>query len=129
MQDKIKKRGQDNSFTYQRKYVGRYSEDRKFREVVRVSLNSLQYATLAQQEKDAHYRPVHMKRTNFSVNGYYFAIDEIDHVKGYPKARFLRFEADFDRDISSIVPEWITVLKDVRTEPEFNLSRIAFMEY
>lgn len=91
MQDKIKKRGQDNSYTYQRKYVGRYSTDEKFREVVRVSLNSLQYATLAEQEKDINYRPVHIKRINFSVNGYYFAIDEIDNVKGYPKAHFLRF--------------------------------------
>jgi len=75
VQDKIKKRGQDNSYTYQRKYVGHYHSDNKFREVMRVSLNSLQYATLAEQEKDFRYRPVHIKRINFSLNGYYFAID------------------------------------------------------
>lgn len=46
MQDKIKKRGQDNSYTYQRKFVGPYNPQGEFREVVRVSLNSLQYATL-----------------------------------------------------------------------------------
>jgi hypothetical protein len=91
VQDKIKKRGQDNSFTYQRKYVGRYSSDNQFREVVRVSLNSLQYATLANQEKDVKYRPVNIKRISFSANGYYFAIDKIDHVKGYPNAYLLRF--------------------------------------
>jgi len=96
---------------------------------VRVSLNSLQYATLAEQEKDVKYRPVHIKRINFSVNGYYFAIDEIDHVKGYPKARFLRFEADYERDIADVVPDWIRVAKDVRCDPQFKLSTIAFMDY
>ena len=109
--------------------MGHYSPDNQFREVVRVSLNSLQYATLAEQEKDVKYRPVHIKRVNFSVNGYYFAIDEIDHVKGYPKARFLRFEADYERDIADVVPDWIRVVKDVRREPQFKLSTIAFMDY
>jgi hypothetical protein len=50
-------------------------------------------------------------------------------VKGYPKARFLRFEADYERDIADVVPEWIRVMKDVRCEPQFKLSTIAFMDY
>lgn len=65
VQDKIKKRGQDNSFTYQRKFVGPYKPEHKFREVIRISLNSLQYATLAEKESDPIYRPVHIQRTNF----------------------------------------------------------------
>ena len=48
VQDRIRKRGQDNSFTYQRRFVGPYHPGNTFREVKLVSLNSLQYATLAE---------------------------------------------------------------------------------
>lgn len=46
--DRIRKRGQDNSYTYQRRHVGPYHADSQFREVRKVPLNSLQYATLAE---------------------------------------------------------------------------------
>jgi len=75
VQDKIKKRGQDNSYTYQRKFVGPYNPNDKFREVVRVSLNSLQYATLHQEQINPEFRPIHLKRRNFQWNATYFSLD------------------------------------------------------
>jgi len=71
--------------------VGRYLPEQSFREVVRVSLNSLQYATLQSEEADPLYRPIRIKRINFEWQSTYFAIDEHDHIENYPHAKLLRF--------------------------------------
>jgi hypothetical protein len=129
VQCKIKKRGQDNSFTYQKKYVSHYNPQSLFREVVRVQLNSLQYATLAENEVDSKFRPVHIKRFSFSVEGFYFSIDQIDFIKNHKGALVLRFEADKERDPLEIIPPWIRVIDDVRTNKDFNLSKIAYRDF
>lgn len=83
VQDKIKKRGQDNSYTYQRKFVGPYDPQQPFREVLRVSLNSLQFATLNEQQAHPDFRPVHIKRVNFEWQGTYFSLDQYDHIPNH----------------------------------------------
>jgi hypothetical protein len=41
----------------------------------------------------------------------------------------LRFEADKERDPLEIIPPWIRVIDDVRTNKDFNLSRIAYRDF
>ena len=91
MQDKIKKRGQDKSFTYQRKFVGPYSPLDEFREVVRASMNSLQYETLSEEMADPFYKPIRIKRVNFTYNNVYFSLDRHDYIRDYNNAILLRF--------------------------------------
>ena len=91
MQDKIKKRSQDKSFTYQRKFVGPYNPHNEFREVVRVSINSLQYETLSQQTADPFYKPIKIKRVNFAYKNVYFSLDRHEYIKDYNEAILLRF--------------------------------------
>lgn len=91
IQDKIKKRGQDNSYTYQRKFVGLYDPSERYREVVRTSLNSLQYATLSENEADPYFRPIHIKRINFTWNNTYFSLDQHDYIKDNKGCILLRF--------------------------------------
>ena len=125
MQDKIKRRGQDNSFTYQRKYVGKYNPEDEFREVVRTSINSLQYATLHHEESDPNFRPIRIKRVNFSWNNTYFSLDRHDYIKDHKDALLLRFEAGQGRDPLPIIPPWIMPGTDVREDPKFTLRSIA----
>jgi hypothetical protein len=56
-------------------------------------------------------------------------VDQIDYIKNHHGALLLRFEADRERDVANVIPDWIKVIGDVRKEPEFNLSRIAYQEY
>ena len=45
--------------------MGPYHPKSSFREARKTTLNSLQYATLAENEADPCYRPVNYKRKNF----------------------------------------------------------------
>lgn len=71
--------------------MGPFKPESPYREVVRVQLNSLQYATLAENEADPAYRPVHIKRSSFSIEGFYFSLDKVDYIKNYKGAVLLRF--------------------------------------
>lgn len=42
---------------------------------------------------DFHFRPIRIKRTNFSWNNIYFSLDTHDYIKGHRDALILRFEA------------------------------------
>ena len=106
-----------------------YHPEHAFRESRKISLNSLQYATLATNEADACYRPVHFKRKNFEWNSYYFNIDTFDNIKGHPGAILLRFQLDTELNPLEIIPPWIRVLRNVREEKEFNMASIAYRDY
>ena len=127
--DRIRKRGQDQSYTYQRRYMGPYHPGNAFRQSRKVSLNSLQYATLAKNESNPCYRPVHFKRKNFEWNSYYFNIDTFDYIKDHPGAILLRFQLDAELNPNEIVPPWIRVIRNVRDEKEFNMNCIAYRDY
>jgi hypothetical protein len=96
--------------------VGPYNPNDEFREVVRTSLNSLQYATLTQEQADPVYRPIKIKRVNFSWNNAYFSIDQHDYIKDFKDALMLRFEAGVGRDPEPIIPPWIRIIQDVRLD-------------
>jgi len=88
-------------------------------------MNSLQYATLHQEQINPDFRPIHIKRRNFQWNATYFSLDEHDYIKGNKNAVILRFEAGKERDVKDIIPDWIKVIRDVRGVKEFQLSSIA----
>jgi hypothetical protein len=92
---------------------------------VRTTLNSLQYATLHNEMADPLYRPIQIKRLNFSWNNTYFSLDRHDFIKDYKDALLLRFEAGASRDPEPIIPSWIRVVRDVRNDDQFALSSIA----
>ena len=105
-----------------RKFVGPYFPSQPFREVVRVSLNSLQYVTLLEEQADTSYKVVQTKRLNFSWMSHYFSLDEHE---GLPNQFLLRFELTRGADYTDILPPWLKVIRDVREEPAFKLSHIS----
>ena len=64
-EDKIKKRGQNNSYTYQRKYRSKANKDGDFPQEVRKPLTSLQYVMLREERADAKYKVVNRIRHVF----------------------------------------------------------------
>ena len=66
-QDKLKKRGSNNSYTYQRKFKC-VKDDDNYSQEIRKPLTSLQYVTIKEQRADPNFNMVQRKRLNFVYN-------------------------------------------------------------
>ena len=69
-EDKLKKRGSNNSFTYQRKFRCVKNDD-NYSQEIRKPLTSLQYVTLKEEKMDPSFETVYRKRMNFVYNNLY----------------------------------------------------------
>lgn len=69
-EDKLKKRGSNNSFTYQRKYRC-VKDDDNYSQEIRKPLTSLQYVTLKEQKADMDFETVFRQRMSFVYNNLY----------------------------------------------------------
>lgn len=69
-EDKLKKRGSANSFTYQRKFKC-VKNDANFSQEIRKPLTPLQYMTLKEQKEDKNFKTVTRERINFTHNSKY----------------------------------------------------------
>jgi hypothetical protein len=105
-EDKIKKRGQNNSYTYQRKYRGNKNEQGEFLQEIRKPLTSLQYVMLREQQADSKYVPVNRQRINFVYSNLSYAIDVYDNVLGQEKVYLLRFATN-KGETKDLVPPFI----------------------
>jgi hypothetical protein len=84
---------------------------------------------LSENKADPCYRPVNYKRKHFEWYSYYFSIDSMDYIRGHQGALLLRFSADIELDPLEIIPPWITVIRNVRNERDFNMGQIALRDY
>lgn len=124
-EDKIKKRGQNNSFTYQRKYRGRQNETGDYVQEIRKPLTSLQYVMLREEKADKGYHVVNRQRYSFVYNDHPYSIDVYENIYGRPKTYILRFSNNKQVDGRTLIPDFITAHEDVRQDPRYSLSAIA----
>lgn len=124
-EDKIKKRGQNNSFTYQRKYRGRQNETGDYVQEIRKPLTSLQYVMLREEKADKNSHVVNRQRYSFIYNDLPYAVDVYENIYGRPKTYILRFANKKELDPASLIPDFITAHENVRTDPRFSLGSIA----
>jgi hypothetical protein len=124
-EDKIKKRGQNNSYTYQRKYRGKRNEEGDYVQEIRKPLTSLQYVMLREEKADKGFRVINRHRYTFVFNEHPYAIDIYDNIYGKEKTYILRFANPKQVEARSLVPNFITVLEEVRQNPQYTLKAIA----
>jgi hypothetical protein len=123
-EDAIKKRGQNNSYTYQRKYRTKKNQNGDYVQEIRKPLTSLQYVTLKETLLDPKFKLLTRKRLLFAYNNVSFAIDVYDNVNSEKDVHLLRFnsEALNERDM---IPDFIEVIKNVKKDKTYSLVEIA----
>jgi len=124
-EDKIKKRGQNNSYTYQRKYRGRQNETGDYVQEIRKPLTSLQYVMLREEKADKGYKVVNRQRYHFVYNDHPYTIDVYENIYGRPKTFILRFANNKQLDPRTLIPGFLTAHEDVRKDARFTLNSIA----
>ena len=81
-EDKIKKRGQNNSYTYQRKYRSKANEVGDYPQEIRKPLTSLQYVMLREEQADPSYKVVNRQRYVFVHESLPYSIDVYSDILG-----------------------------------------------
>ena len=124
-EDKIKKRGQNNSYTYQRKYRSKANKEGDYPQEVRKPLTSLQYVMLREERADAKYKVVNRIRHVFVDRDLPYSIDVYSNILGKDKVHILRFTNNESKDPATLIPEFIKVQKNVREDSQYSLRSIA----
>ncbi len=124
-EDKIKKRGQNNSFTHQRKYRGQKNSEGDYVQEIRKPLTSLQYVMLREEKADKSYKVINRQRYNFVYNDHPYAIDIYDNIYGRPKTYIIRFANPKSEDPKTLIPDFLTATEDVRLNQNYSLKAIA----
>ena len=124
-EDKIKKRGQNNSYTYQRKFRSKQNEEGDYPQEIRKPLTSLQYVMLREERADPNYKVVNRQRYHFVYNDLPYSIDVYENINENDKTYVLRFANIYGADPSTLIPDFVKVQKDVRADPQYSLRSIA----
>lgn len=107
MEDRIKRRGQNNNYTYQRKQRAAKNQEGDYTQEVRTPLSALQYVHLKEEKADKKYKPIHLERTHFIIGSTHFSIDTWQGLYGQEETYILRFANPDKAEARSLVPEWI----------------------
>ena len=107
-EDKIKKRGQNNSYTYQRKYRGKINEEGDYVQEIRKPLTSLQYVMLREEKADKNYKVISRQRFSFVYHEHPYNIDVYDNIYGREKTYILRFANPKKVEPRSLIPDFLT---------------------
>jgi len=110
-EDKIKKRGQNNSYTYQRKYRSKQNEEGDYPQEIRKPLTSLQYVMLREERADPNFKVANRLRCMFVDKELPYSVDIYNNLMGQDKAYILRFSNPEGKDPASLVPSFIKVQK------------------
>lgn len=124
-EDKIKKRGQNNAYTYQRKYRSKQDESGDYPKEIRKPLTSLQYVMLREESSDPKFNVVNRHRHVFMHNDLPYSIDVYNSIEGQDKTYILRFSNLEGKDAASLVPDFLKAQKQVRADPQYSLRTIA----
>jgi hypothetical protein len=124
-EDKIKKRGTNNSFTYQRKYRSKANEQGDYPQEIRKPLTSLQYVMLREEKADPNFKVVNRQRWMFVHHDLPYSVDVYENILGREKVHVLRFANIEGKDPLSLVPDFLKVEKDVRADKQYSLRNIA----
>lgn len=124
-EDKLKKRGQNNSFTYQRKYRSCQDKNGDYCQEIRKPLTSMQYVLLKEQRSDKNYRAIVRQRYHFIYNDLPYSIDVYDNILGNDKTYILRFANLTGQEGRSFIPTFLIAKEDVRLDVRYTLHNIA----
>jgi predicted cupin superfamily sugar epimerase len=124
-EDKIKRRGQNGSFTYQRKYRGCQDKNGDYCQEIRKPLTSMQYVLLKEERRDKDYKAVVRQRYHFIHNGLPYSIDVYDNIHGQEKTYILRFANLNGQEARSLIPSFLVATEDVRLDARYTLHSIA----
>lgn len=127
-EDKIKKRGQNNSYTYQRKYRSKANKEGDYPQEIRKPLTSLQYVMLREERADPKHNVINRIRHVFVDRDLPYSIDVYNNILGKEKVHILRFSNNEGKDPLALIPDFIKVEKDVRSDPQYSLGSIAKAE-
>jgi hypothetical protein len=125
VEDKIKRRGQNGNYTYQRKQRAAPNAEGEYTQEVRTPLSALQYVQLKEDRADKNYHPIHLDRTHFIIGSTHFSIDTWRNLYGRDVTYLLRFSNPDKVEGRSLVPEWIQVEEDVRENHKYDVKSIA----
>lgn len=123
-EDKIKRRGQNNSYTYQRKYRTTKNQNGDYVQEIRKPLTSLQYVTLKEQSLDHNFNVIQRRRAQFVYNNISFAIDIYDEINGEKNVHLLRFNSQTEQP-EALIPEFIEFVKNVKKDKNYSLREIS----
>ena len=80
---------------------------------------------LREERADSIYKVVNRQRCVFVERDLPFSIDVYNNILGQEKVYILRFNNAEGKDPKALIPEWITVQKDVRADKQYSLRSIA----
>jgi hypothetical protein len=123
-EDKIKRRGQNNSYTYQRKYRTKKNLNGDYVQEIRKPLTSLQYVTLKEQSLDHNFEVIKRRRAHFVYNNISFSIDIYDEINGEKNVHLLRFNSQTEQP-EALIPEFVELIRNVKKDKVFSLREIA----
>jgi hypothetical protein len=80
---------------------------------------------LREEKADKTFKVVNRQRYNFVYNGHPYAVDIYDNIYGRPKTYIIRFANLKNLDPRELIPDFVTVIEDVRLNPNYSLKAIA----
>jgi hypothetical protein len=80
---------------------------------------------LREERANPNFKVINRQRLNFVYNDLPYSIDVYQHLFGREKTYILRFANLQGVEGLSLVPAFLKVEKNVRTDPEYSLKNIA----
>ena len=80
---------------------------------------------LREEKADTKYKVVNRQRHHFVFKDLPYSVDVYDNIYGREKTYIIRFANIESVEPKLMVPEFIKVEKDVRSDPQFSLRNIA----
>ena len=80
---------------------------------------------LREERADANYNVINRIRHVFVDKDVPYSIDVYNNILGKEKVHILRFSNNEGKDPLTLIPEFIKVEKDVRSDPQYSLRTIA----
>lgn len=83
---------------------------------------------LREEAADPQYEVINRQRYVFVNGDLPYSIDVYNNIMGQDKVHILRFANNEGKDPQSLIPDFIKVVKDVRSDSQYSLKRIARKE-
>lgn len=80
---------------------------------------------LREERADSNYQVVNRQRCVFVEKDVPYSVDIYNNLFGQEKVYILRFNNAEGKDPLSLIPAWIKVQKDVRSDKQYSLRNIA----
>lgn len=83
---------------------------------------------LREERTDPHYKVVNRQRHHFVYKDHPYSIDVYHNIYGRENTYILRFANIENAEPHSLVPDFVKIEKDVRSDPKYTLKSIARAE-